>query len=405
MPAGFIRRHSKPKGQRRPNKYSRSRSRGKNPYSKSAKVRKYSRTNKQRMINRSNPIQENKQVEGSELAGTVGLGQNGNPILTDWASPPRFLNTEQDADDEIPIRNLQKGAKGFAIADNVFNFNPDSALYQTHGLDESQMVGRSTFQRLCSAKFLIKWPQPSMPIGHLNEDSLDSAPDPSAPAAEIQEWINNPANQIMGIIPEVPQSYKLYWGFVNIKMGLSGYTTPTATQASVTDIERHINLRVEDWFNERQDRIKYIPKTSNTLQIIGSKTLRPPWRDQTGRYPVSYGTLGSSVEDIYEGQIPDTLVKINWPLNRKIHFQPTNLFGGTNQNQGNAGYGPATPTVFYKNFDWMPFAVIVNWNANSLPKDATLAAGSTEPHGDNKFQRTQRSPQVLVNDITYYRDS
>jgi hypothetical protein len=381
----------------------------KNPRSKRAKVSKYSKTSKMRQINRSNPIQENKQVEGPELAGTVGLGQNGNPILTDWASPPRFLNTEQDFDGELPIANYQNGAKGFAVADSVFNFNPDSCLYQTHGLDESQMVGRSTYQRLCSAKFLIRWPQPSMPIGHLNEASTDTMPDPTDPATTpevVQEWINNPVNQIMGKIPEIPQSYKLYWGFVNIKMGLSGYTNPTATQASATDIERHINLRVEDWFNERQDRIKYIPKTSNTLKIIGSKTLRPPWQDQTGRQPVSYVDDSHTItQDIlHEGSIPDTLVKINWPINRKIHFQPTNLFGGTNQNDGTAGYGPATPTVFYKNFDWMPFAVIVNWNANSLPKDADVS-GTEEPHGDNKFQRTQRSPQVLVNDITYYRDS
>lgn len=371
----------------------------------SRRTRAYAPKAKSRFIRKSNPIAENKQVEGPEIAGTIGLGQNGNPILTDFSAPPRFLNTEADFDDEVPINNLNNGAKGFAITDNVFNFNPDSCLYQTHGLDESQMVGRSTFQRLCSAKFLIRWPQSTLMTGHLNEGSVDSAPDSSAPAAEIQAWINDPANQIPCVIPEVPQSYKLYWGFVNIKMGLSGYTVPTATTASVTDIERHINLRVEDWFNERTDRIKYIPKTSNTLKIIGSKTLRPPWRDTTGRTPVSYAA--EAVADDFtnhDGVIPDTLVKINWPINRKIHFQPTNLFGGTNQNDGTAGYGAATPTVFYKNFDWMPFAVIVNWNANSLPENDTLTPGSVEPHGNNKFQRTQRSPQVLVNDITYYRD-
>lgn len=397
-----IRVHRKPKGSKRRPKRKSNRA----PYSRRAKTKRYAPKNKQRFINRSNPIAENKQVEGPEIAGTVGLGQNGNPILTDWASPPRFLNTEINYDDDdFVLANMQNGAKGFAIADNVFNFNPDSALYQTHGLDESQMVGRSTFQRLCSAKFLIRWPQPSLGTGHLLEDPPTDPPAMTEPLEVRQAWLNDINNQIRCVIPETPQSYKLYWGFVNIKMGLSGYTTPTATQATVTDIERHINLRVEDWFNERQDRIRYIPKTSNTLKIIGSKTLRPPWQNQTGYTPVSYARDSVDQDVDHEGSIPDTLVKIKWPINRKIHFQPTNLFGGTNQNDGTAGYGPATPTVFYKNFDWMPFAVIVNWNANSLPKDATLEPGSYEPHGDSKFQRTQRSPQVLVNDITYYRDS
>jgi hypothetical protein len=370
--------------------------------------RAYAPKNKRRQLIRSNPIQENKQVEGPEIAGTVGLGQNGNPLLTDFSSPPRFLNTEQNYDDDdFVLSNMQTGAKGFSMKDAVWNFNPDSALYQTHGLDESQMVGRSTYQRLCSAKFLIRWPQPSLSTGHLLSGL--TPPDMTEPLEVRQAWLNNRANHIPCVIPETPQSYKLYWGFVNIKMGLSGFTTPTATTATATDIERHINLRVEDWFNERQDRLKYIPKTSNTLKIIGSKTLRPPWNDQTGRQPVSHSIEKEddpSKQDFYnlEGTIPDTLVKVNWPINKKIHFQPTNLFGGTNQNDGNQGYGDKTPTVFYKNFDWMPFAVIVNWSANSLPKD-TADTSIPEPRGDNAYQRTQRVPQVLVNDITYYRDS
>ena len=332
----------------------------KSPWKSRTKKSKYSPKKKQQMINRSNPIAENKQAEGREISDQVGLNSSGVPILTNYSRPPRFLNTTGAYDGSLVIANKLNGASGFPLNTPVWHFNPDSCLYQTHGLDESQMVGRSTYQKLCAAKFLIKWPQPTMRTGHIKFDK-DDYPDNACGTAVVEKWISD--NNIMGLIPSVPQNYHLYWGFVNTKMGLSGYTTPTATTASAVDIENHINLRVQDFFNERSDRTAFIPRTSNTMKIIGKKRLSPPWDSRTGRMPVSSYTD----TDVSDGSIPDTLVKIKWPINRKIHFQPTNLFGGDKQNDGQQGYGPATPTVFYKNFDWMPFAVIVNYNIDKLP--------------------------------------
>lgn len=389
MPPGKMYKSRSRKSANRKKGYTRSR-----PYSTRAKKSKYAPRKKQAMINRSNPIAENKQVVGSEFAATVGLGQNGNPIFTDFSVPPRYLNTEPDYDGELVIKNFPTGAQGFPLNTPVWHFNPDSALYQTHGFDESQMVGRSTYQRLCAAKFLIKWPQPSMNTGHLLQD-LDP-PDNTDPYDERAEWIARPSNNIDGRIPETPQNYHLYWGFVNTKMGLSGFTTPTATTCTAQDIENHINLRVQDFFNERKDRLQFIPKTSNTMQIIGKKKITPPWSTQSGRTPVSSIIEVDNPNNVkdFHGSIPDTLIKIKWPLNRKIHFQPTNLIGGTNQQLDGS-----TPTVFYKNWDWMPFAVIVNYNIDHLPEDVVPAVN------DNSYERTRRVPQVLVNDITYYRDS
>ena len=363
------------------------------PGTRRAKTKAYAPKNKKRFINKSNPVAENKQVESTEISSTVALNSQGNPILTDFSQPPRYLNTEPDYDGEFEIKNFKTGAVGFPLNSAVWHFNPDSALYQTHGLDESQMVGRSTYQRLCAAKFLIRWPQASMNTGHLKYD-LDDYPDNSDPVDVRQAWISDPDNNMLGVIPKSPQNYHLYWGFVNTKLGLSGYTTPTATQASAVDIERHINLRVQDFFNERQDRLKFIPKTSNAMKIIGKKVLRPPWDTQTGRFPVSSVLEVDDPSDIqeYSGTIPDTLVKIKWPLNRKVHWQPTNNFGAPHHNA-------STPTVFYKNWDWLPFAVIVNYNVDKLPENVS------PPINNASFERDRRVPHVLVNDITYYRDS
>ena len=100
-------------------------------------------------------------------------------------------------------------------------------------------------------------------------------------------------------------------------------------------------------------------------------------------------------EDVIEGSIPDTLVSVKWNTNKKIHFEPSNKFGLNDALQ------PATPangaTVFYRNYSGkIPFVVIVSWNHDKLPADGS---------GDTDYERTRRCPQVLVQDITYFRDS
>lgn len=321
----------------------------------------------------SNPIAENKQLLGSEIAATVGLDVDGKVVLTDYSIPP------------IDQYGNPTGALGHPMNTSHWHFNPDSCMYQTQGLDESQMIGRSTYQTLCAAKLLIKWPQPSMNTGV-----------ETSPGSGSYHW---------GQIPDVPMNYKLYWGWVPKKLLFTGETTPTANGASAFDIEQAINQRVSDYFNDRQDRIQFIPKKTSTINIIGSKKLFPPWDRRSGRMPVSTvvqtGDDGSEKpleNTVHVGEIPDTLVKIKWPINKKVHFEPSNTFGHR------AADPTATPpvtaenialaggkTVFYRNYSHLPFAVIVSWNHDQLPSD--------------DLERTKRCPQVLVNDITYYRDS
>lgn len=317
----------------------------------------------------SNPLAENKQLLGSEISGTVGLDVDDKVVLTDFSIPP------------IDDTGVATGAPGHIMNTMHWHFNPDSMMYQTQGFDESQMIGRSVYQTLCAAKFLIKWPQPTLNTG------ID----------------NGSGGTHWSTIPDQPMNYKLYWGYVPKKLLYTGETTPDVNEASAFDIETAINQRVTDYFNERQDRIQFIPKKTATIDIIGSKKLFPPWDRRSGRMPTSTvvqsGDDGSEkpfVNTVHTGEIPDTLVKIKWPINRKIHFEPTNKFG----HRKAEGEDPAEnialkngASVFYRNYDRLPFAVIVSWNHDQLPAEGTT------------YERSRRCPQVLVNDITYYRDS
>lgn len=377
------------------------------------RMKAYAPKAKKNFIIKSNPIAENKKVEGSEISTDVGLNLLGNPILNDFSKNPRYLGNEPLLDEELPVANLPTGARGFPLRDSVFNFNPDSCLYQTLGLDNNSMIGSSVYQRMTAAKFLIRWPQPTMNTGKWNGEHTDY-PEPVDPAdptpaeiAAITAWLAEPRNNWMGLMPEVPQSYTLYWGFVKTPTGYSAFTNPKKDEASAVQLEQHINLRVEEWFNERTDRIQFIPKVDNNLQIIGKRKLMPPWDARNSRLPVSYvddaQTLTGDV--LHEGVIPDTMVKITWPINKKIHFQETNNFSGDGVTA--AGTPVSGTKTYYGNHRWLPFACIVNWNANTLPKNAARSASDVNdgaPFTEAQVARDRRVPHVLVNDITYYRD-
>lgn len=337
---------------------------------KTGKTNAYAPRAKRAFKRMSNPLAENKQVTGSELSlliGKTATGPSANRfILTDYSLPP------------IDQYDALTGAWGHAMSSMHTHFNPDSCQFMTHGFDENQMIGRSTYQTMCAAKFTIKWPQPTMNTGITNAAG---------------------SGKLFGAIPDQPMNYKLYWGWVPKKLLFTGETSPKANEASAVQIETAINQRVSDYFNDRLDRNAFIPKTTATINIIGSKKLYPPWVSHSGRIPVATvqqthvdGEATTNV--VHQGEIPDTHFKIKWPINRKIHFEPTTKFGNGNVAPTNGA------TVFYRNYDHLPFAVIVSWNHELLP-----ANDPSNANPDLRYERTRRCPQMLVNDITYYRDS
>lgn len=326
------------------------------------KKKAYSPANKRRFIRRSNPVAENKQVEGTQLSEQIGNNPDGTPVLADLSVAPA-------------------NAAGHSMNSPHYIFIPDSPCYAVQGLQDYNAIGSSTFQRLCAAKFLIKWPQQSMRTGVTMSGDVSGT--------------------LMGAIPEVPQSYKLYWGYVPIKHMLTGQTNPPAYEASAFYLETQVNQRIKDYFDQRADRIRFISKRTSTINIIGSKTLNAP--------NYNFGRMATSTKEpvntTLDGSIADTLVKITWPINKKVHFERSSKFAWNS-----ASGEPAVPSsgkeVLYRNYDHIPFAVIVSWNHDKLPvDDTTIEEPETQEEWEDRYARTRRCPQVLINDITYYRDS
>ena len=129
--------------------------------------RAYAPANKRKFVRRSNPISENKKVEASDITRDVGVNLLNTDILHDFSEEPRYVGNEPPllGGEDLAVAGLPTGARGVPLRDAVFNFNPDSALYQTQGTDHNSMIGSSNYMKLTAAKFLIRWPQYSMNTG------------------------------------------------------------------------------------------------------------------------------------------------------------------------------------------------------------------------------------------------
>lgn len=286
------------------------------PRRKKAPTRKgaYKRNNKRKMMNRRAPFIETKSKTTEDLVGQFGL----NPHIDFFT-----YNTE------------------------TVHINPDVYHAWQQGLGETQVIGQSIYVKYLKRKMTVRWPQP--------------------------QFINT-FNNKAGIIPMKPMSAEVIWGFIPAPMNYTGYTTPTAPNVNMAEINGYINKRVKNYFDERKDKLRFIPKMSSTLRIIGRRKLRPDLRYQSTAPP---NTLVASGTPAAYGSIPDTYLSLQWPMMRKLHLEEA-----TDLHNGNPG-------LYSGNYQWLAFCCIFQENWEEIPE----------------AERAQSSVSVAYNDCIYYSDS
>lgn len=271
----------------------------------------YRYKNKKRMVAKRAPMIETKSKTTEDLVGQFGL----NPHIDFFT-----FNTE------------------------AIHINPDVYHAWQAGLGETQVIGQSVFVKYLKRKMTVRWPQPG--------------------------FINT-FNDKAGIIPSKPMGCELIWGWIPAPLNYTGYTTPTAPNVNMSEINGYINKRVKNYFDERKDKLRFIPKMSSTIRIVGRKKLRPDLRFMSTAPPTT------QYDGEVNGSIPDTFVTCNWPCMRKLHLEPA-----TDLHNGNPG-------LFAGNYQWLAFCVIFQENWEEIPAD----------------QRAQSSVSVAYNDAIYYSDS
>ena len=229
------------------------------------------------------------------------------------------------------------------------HMNPDTFLMWKRGMEENEVLGNSCYAKYLKMKIGIRFPQPAFSSGGYTK-----------------------------IIPNTPQNYELIWGWIPNELGYTGSTTPAADQASIQDINTHINERVVDYVNEQQDKMRFIPKAASTIRIVGRRKIRPDMRFQSTAPPTTVdSTMGT---DYAVGSIPDKFTSISWKMGKKLHLQPSSKLEGTNQG-------------LYPNFGtWLPFCVFVIHDYDTLPGAPSAA---TQAY----------LPAIQYNDCIWYSDS
>lgn len=272
--------------------------------------RAYGKKNKKRMMNARRPFVETKSKTTEDLVGQFGLNDHSNFFT---------FNTE------------------------TVHINPDVFHAWQQGLGEQQCIGQSVYVKYLKRKLTIRFPQPGFV---------------------------NTFNSKAGIIPGKPMACELIWGFIPAPLNYTGYTTPTAPNVNMAEINGYINNRVKNYFDERKDKLRFIPKASSTLRIVGRRKIRPDLRHSYSAPPMT------QYDDVANGTIPDYHTSIQWKMMRKLHLEQA-----TDLHSGNPGLFP--------NYSWLPFCVIFQENWEEIPAD----------------QRAQHSVSVAYNDCIWYSDS
>ena len=231
--------------------------------------------------------------------------------------------------------------------------NPDCFTMWKRGMEENEVIGNSCYAKYLKMKIGVRFPQPAFSSGGYTK-----------------------------IIPMTPQNYELIWGWIPNELGYTGHTSPTADNASIQDINNHINHRVVDYINEQKDKMRFIPKQASTIRITGRRKIRPDMRFHNTAPPVTVDpSMGS---DYAVGTIPDKYTTITWKMGKKLHLQPSQKFHA---------YGSEDQEGLYPNFGtWLPFAVFVNWDYDALPGGGGAA---TQAY----------CPAIQYNDAIWYSDS
>lgn len=226
--------------------------------------------------------------------------------------------------------------------------DPLSYLLWSQGLDQSQHIGQAVNLKYTNMKIQVRFPQPSVEV----------------------------ASGTFQTFPAQPMNYELVWGWVPSPLQLTGSTTPPANTVTLNQIREHINDRVTDYFNNRKDKLRFIPKKDVTLRIAGRRKVRPSLSNST------LHQMFDSKNDEVIGTIPDYFTEISWKHNnRKIWLEQTGNLNGDSDCIG-----------MYPNYTWLPFCTLVNYNHADIP----VSTG---------YDRKLQSPSVAWNSITYFSDS
>ena len=124
-----------------------------------------------------------------------------------------------------------------------------------------------------------------------------------------------------------PCDVYLIHGWVTVPLSKTLHTTPELYDLTRTQCNTHIKEQLEQYFNQRSDKIQYIPKRTNNIKILGYRKLKPKNNHNLG------GSSGPIVNNLATGGAiitgaggpPLVNMTCNWTTKRKIFYDSNPL--------------------------------------------------------------------------------
>ena len=223
----------------------------------------------------------------------------------------------------------------------------NSFMNMNQGFDSSDMIGNTVFSKYLKCKIEFQLPYGSNQIRH-------------------------------------PCDMYLVHGFVTQPIGNTLHTLPEALDFTRANYTEHIEEQLLQYFNQRRDKLEFIPKATSNIKFLGYKKLKVKRSSNLGPDPNAM----SDGNNVFQyGSHPLVNMTVDFPMMRKVHYE-----------QGTAGTTTTPLPFYYPNYSWLPFVALYNPTAHEFLSTVTYpgpSAGSNDP------------PEMYVryNSIHYFSDS
>ena len=242
---------------------------------------------------------------------------------------------------EIEYKNSAGNPKELTI------FPLQSFMNMNQGFDQSEMVGNQIYSRYLKCKLEFQLPYGGNQIRH-------------------------------------PCDMFLIHGWVTQKIGNTMHTVPDALNFTRSDYNEHIEEQILQYFNQRSDKLEFIPKKTSNLKILGYRKLKVKKSSNLGPDP---NTISTATQITNAGAHPVINMVCSWPMKRKLHYE-----------LGTAGSTPTPLQFYYPNYCWLPFVALFNPTANEFLSTVTYP-------GDGPATNNPPKMYVRYNSIHYFSDS
>lgn len=222
-------------------------------------------------------------------------------------------------------------------------------LNMNQGLQNSEMVGRAVYARYLKMKLEFQLPYGGNQIRH-------------------------------------PCDMYLIHGFITQPLGLNEHTYPKALDFTRTQYKNHIDSHLRQYFNQRADKLDFIPKRTNNIKFLGYRKLKTQPKSNLGPPPVMSATGdGYTSATFQQGSHPLVNMTCTWPMKKKIYYTT-----GTST--------IAALPFMYPNWSWIPFVALYNPTAHEFLSTVTYPGAAPA---------TNNPPNMYVryNSNFYFSDS